>query len=152
MADQAAQSVVGEAGAIVHQSPTKEAVRIIPFLSLIEVETSLPAIRRFINRYRFVKSLNQRRHAGHTHVGQQPIDQNRNAAKGSPEVRLSTALELPGRHLDKDDVRGLQFGKDAVTEDLCSRRHERQLARIAVVNLGGSDPGEPRTQARRLKE
>src|SRR6266516_3635084 len=122
--------------------PAKESVWIVPFLRWIEVEAVQPTLLRFGDIDRTIEALQQKCGAGDSHVGKQSIEQNRDVTKGSPEIGLWTALELPGCHLDKDDVRGLHFGKDAVADDLCSQRHEGHLARVAIVYVGGSDPGE----------
>src|SRR5439155_9367883 len=122
--------------------PTTEAVRIIPLLRLIEVEALEPTLLRFCDLERTIEALQQRYRAGDSHVGEQPIDQNRDATKGSPQIGLLTARKLPRRHLDKDNVRSLRFGKDAVSDDLRSRCYQRKLSGIAIVNVGGSDPGD----------
>ena len=109
---------------ILHRSPAKEAIWIVPFLRLIDVEANLPTISQLEHGYGFLKSLDQRCRAGHTHVGEQPIEQNRDATKASPEIGLLAGFEVPGRHLNEDDVRGLHFGQEAVTDNLCAQRHD----------------------------
>src|SRR5437867_1268550 len=99
-----------------------------------------------------IEALQQRRRAGDSHVGKKPIDKNGAVTKGSPQIRLLTARKLPRRHLDEYVVRSLHFRHDAVSDDLRSRCYQRKLARVAIVNVGGSDPGEQRTHAKRLKE
>src|SRR2546429_4281606 len=122
--------------------PTKEAVGIIPFLRLIEVEAVEPTLLRFRDLERTIEALQQRCRAGDSHVGEQPIDQNRDATKGSLQIGVLTARKLPGRHLDKDNVGRLRFGMDAVSDDLRSRCHQRKLSGIAIVDVRGSDAGE----------
>src|SRR5438046_1308254 len=99
-----------------------------------------------------MEAVQQGRRAGDSHIGEQPIEQKRHVTKSSPQIGVWTVRELPGRHLDKDNVRSLRFGKDAVSDDLRSRCYQRKLSGIAIVNVGGSDPGEQRTHAKRLKE
>src|SRR2546429_296273 len=75
--------------------PTKEAVGIVPFLRLIEVEAVEPTLLRSCDLERTIEALQQRCRAGDSHVAKQPIDQNGAATKGSPQIGLSTARKLP---------------------------------------------------------
>ena len=70
------------------RSPAKETTWVIPFLGLILVEASEPALIRF-RLDGVIESLKQRRGTRDAHVGQQPRHQDGNVPAGSPEIRLA---------------------------------------------------------------
>ena len=75
------------------RSPPEEPVRVIPLFGLVEVQAVQPALLRFCGIDRLSEAVQQRRRAGDSQVGEQPIEQNTAATKGSLEIGLLAGLE-----------------------------------------------------------
>src|SRR6516225_4813979 len=107
--------------------PAEEAVWVVPFFGLIEVQAFVPAAFGFSCIHGGSKAGNDRCESGDAHIGQQAREQKRRSAKGLFEIRLPAAVELPRSKLAEDDVPVFGCRENAVPVDGCAGGDQRQL-------------------------
>ena len=107
------------------RSPAKEAIGIVPFLGLIEIEALKPALFRFGGVERCVESREDGGTAGDAQVGKQPCQDERGAAIRALEIGLLCRVEFPGNDLAEDGVGVVSNGEHTIAGGSRARGDQR---------------------------